>query len=143
MKLERRSRTVLLLAALMLTCGLAGFLAGHLFMRKQIEIRNDPGAWNEHVSREFDRIVQPTPEQGTRIQARLDQAVKELQEIRLDTIARSTNVIWRLIADVEKELTPEQRKAFEKMKPRPADLNLDLLQVKPPDTHTRTNPPAN
>jgi hypothetical protein len=132
MKTPRHSKLVLLLAALMLTCGLAGFLVGHLFARKQIEIRNDPGAWNEHVSREFDRIVQPTPEQGTRIQATLDQAVRELQEIRLATIARSTNVIWRLIEDVEKELTPEQRKAFEQMKPRPADLNLDLLRVEPP-----------
>jgi hypothetical protein len=40
-------------------------------------------------------------------------------------------VIWRLIADVEKELTPEQLKAFEQMKPRPADLTLDLLRVEP------------
>ena len=91
----------------------------------------DRRAWNEHVAREFDRIVQPTPEQGSRIQARLDSAVKELQDIRLDTIARSTNVIWRLIADVGKKLTPEQLKAFEQMKPRPADLTLDLLQVRP------------
>jgi hypothetical protein len=131
MKVLSHPKMVLSLAALMLVCGLAGFLVGHRVARKQIEVRSDPGAWNEHVAREFDRIVQPTPEQGGRIQARLDYAVKELQDIRLDTITRSTNVIWRLIADVEKELTPEQLKAFEQMKPRPADLTLDLLRVEP------------
>jgi hypothetical protein len=139
MKVLSRPQMVLSLTALMLVCGLAGFLVGHRVVRKQIEVRNDPGAWNEHVAREFDRIVQPTPEQGSRIQARLDYAVKELQDIRLDTIARSTNVIWRLIAEVEKELTPEQLKAFEQMKPRPADLTLDLLRVEP--QKTRTNSP--
>jgi capsid protein len=138
MKVLSHPQMVLSLTALMLVCGLAGFLVGHRVVRKQIEVRNDPGAWNEHVAREFDRIVQPTPEQGSRIQARLDYAVKELQDIRLDTIARSTNVIWRLIAEVEKELTPEQLKAFEQMKPRPADLTLDLLRVEPQKTGTNS-----
>jgi len=139
MRVLNHPKMVLSLAALMLVCGLAGFLAGHRMVRKQIEVRNDPGAWNEHVAREFDRIVQPTPEQGSRIQASLDHAVKELQDIRRDTIARSTNVIWRLIAEVEKELTPDQLKAFEQMKPRPADLNLDLLRVEPPKTGTNSS----
>ena len=139
MRALRYPKLVLSLIALMLVCGLVGFLIGHRVVRRQVEVRNNPGAWNEHVAREFERIVQPTPEQGGRIQARLDHAVKELQDILLDTIARSTNVIWRLIADVEKELTPEQLKAFEQMKPRPADLTLDLLRVEP--QKTRTNSP--
>ncbi|MGO8925426.1 MAG: hypothetical protein ACLQU3_00670, partial [Limisphaerales bacterium] len=131
MKVLSHPKMVCSLTALMLVCGLAGFLVGHRVARKQIEVRNDPDTWNEHVAREFDRIVQPTPEQGSRIQVFLDRAVKELQDIRLDTIARSTNVIWRLIGDVEKELTPQQLKAFQQMKPRPADLTLDLLRVEP------------
>jgi hypothetical protein len=131
MKMPGYLKIVLSLTALMLVSGLAGFLAGHRFARKQIEVHNDPGNWNEHVSREFDRIVRPTPEQGAKIQTSLDNAVRQLQEIRLETIARSTNVIWRLIAEVEKELTSEQRQAFEQMKPRPADLTLDVLKVKP------------
>ncbi|MEI6784276.1 MAG: hypothetical protein WCQ21_25575 [Verrucomicrobiota bacterium] len=136
MKVLRYPKILLALTALMLVCGLAGFLFGHRVARKQIEAHNDPAAWNEHVAREFDRIVQPGPEQGSRIQALLDHAVSELKDIRLDTIARSTNVIWRLIRDVEKELTAEQLKAFEQMKPRPADLTLDLLRVESPKTGT-------
>jgi len=57
--------------------------------------------------------------------------VRELQAIRLETVAHSTNVIWRLVAEIEQELTPEQRRAFEATKPTPSDLTLDVLKVKP------------
>lgn len=131
------SRWILvLLGTLVLVSALAGFLLGHRLARKQIEIRNDPGNWNEHVTQEFDRIVKPSPEQAAKIQGYLNRAVGELQEIRLETIQRSTNVIWRLIAQVETELTPGQLQAFQQMKPRPADLTLDLLQVKPAESAT-------
>jgi hypothetical protein len=136
MKLPSHWKIVLSLLSLVVVCSLAGGLVGHRIARQALDARNDPGNWNEHVSREFDRIVQPTPEQATRIQTSLDRAVRELQGIRLETIARTTNVIGHLVAEVEKELTPEQLKAFERMKPKPADLNLDLLKVKPP-------PPSN
>jgi capsid protein len=131
MTLVRHWKIALCLTALVIVSGLVGALVGHHFARRQLEARNDPGNWNEHVSRTFDRIVKPDPEQEAQIQVHLDQAVRELQAIRLETIARSTNVIWRLVAEVEKELTPEQRKAFETMKPKPADLTLDVLKVKP------------
>lgn len=131
MKLLRHWKIVGALAAVILVSGLSGGLIGHACARRQFETRNDPANWNEHVSREFDRVVKPTPEQATRIQSHLDQAVGELQSIRLETIGRSTNVIWRLVAQVEKELTPAQREAFQSMKPRPADLTLDVLKVKP------------
>jgi hypothetical protein len=132
MRLLRHWRIVLCLLALIVASGLAGGLMGHRITRHHLDARNDPATWNEHVGREFDRVVKPTPEQSAIIQAHLDKAVRELQTIRLDAIARSTNVIWRLVAEVEKELTPEQRQAFEVMKPKPADLTLDVLKVKPP-----------
>jgi capsid protein len=131
MKSFRHWRIVLGLAGVILTSGIAGGLIGHGCARRQIDARNDPANWNEHVSREFDRIVKPTPDQAARIQAELDKAVRELQAIRLETIARSTNVIWKLVANVEQQLTPEQRRAFEVMKPKPDDLTLDVLNVNP------------
>ena len=65
-------------------------------------------------------------------QAHLDKAVRELQVIRMETIARSTNVISRLVAEVDQELTPEQKKAFEAMRPKSEEITLNLLNVKPP-----------
>jgi len=127
----RHWKIIVALLALILSSGLAGGLLGHRLARRTLEERNNPENWNVHVAREFDRVVQPTPEQQPRVQAHLDRAVADLQQIRKDTIARSTNVIYRLIADVERELTPAQRQAFEAFKPQPADLNLDLLRVEP------------
>jgi hypothetical protein len=137
MNSARHWKIILALAGLITGSGLAGGLIGHGIARNQFETQSDPASWNEHVSREFDRIVKPTPEQGTKIQKHLDQAVRELQTIRLETIGRSTNVIWHLVAEVEQELTPDQRKAFEAMKPQPADLTLDILKVKPPSAESR------
>jgi capsid protein len=125
----RSWRIGLCLLGIVLATALSGGLIGHHLARRHFDARNNPENWNKRVSLEFDRLVKPTPEQDVRIQAHLDRAVRELQVIRLDTIARSTNVIGRLIADVEKELTPEQRQAFEAMKPKPADLTLDVLNV--------------
>lgn len=130
MKPLRHWKLLLGLAALVAGSALGGALLGHGFARRQFEARSDPANWNEHVAREFDRIVKPNPDQATRIQAHLEKAVRDLQAIRLETIGRSTNVIWRLVAEVEQELTPEQQKAFEAMKPKPSDLTLDVLKVK-------------
>jgi hypothetical protein len=132
MNILRHWKIVLCLAAIVVVSGAAGWLAGHRSARQQIEKRNDLESWNLHVAQVFERTAQPSPEQGTKIQAHLDRAVRELQAIRSDTIARSTNVIWRLVAEVEAELTPEQLQAFEAMKPKPGDLTLDVLKVKPP-----------
>jgi hypothetical protein len=129
MSLRRSSLIVLCLVGLSLVSGLAGGLIGHRVARRQLEARNNPENWNEHVGQEFERIVKPTPEQAPRIQAHLDRAVQDLLAIRSNTITRTTNVIWRLVAEVERELTPEQRRAFEVMKPKPADLTLDMLKV--------------
>lgn len=132
MKILAHWRILLSLLAIILVSGLAGGLLGHRAARRQLEQRNDPEHWNERVARVFDRIVKPTPDQAGRIQAHLDRAVRELQTIRLDTLSRSTNVIWRLVEEVEWELTPDQQKAFEAIKPKPGDLTLDVLDVTPP-----------
>jgi hypothetical protein len=138
MNILRSWKIGLCLLGIVVATLLSGVLVGHRIARLQLEARNNPETWNEHVAREFDRIVKPTPEQGARIQAHLDSAVRELQIIRLDTIARSTNVIWRLVAEVERELTPAQRAAFERMKPKPADLSLDVLNLPPEKANSET-----
>ena len=131
MRALKHWKIVMALLAIVVSSGLAGGLVGHRLARQRLEARNNPKNWNVHVAREFERVVRPTAQQQPRLQAHLDKAVTELQQIRKDTIARSTNVIYRLIADVEGELNPDQRRAFEAFKPKPADLNLDLLQVEP------------
>lgn len=135
MRLPGHWRILSYLLALAAISFLAGLLLGHRIARRQLDARRDLESWNVHVASEFQSVVRPDPEQGARIQAHLDRAVQELQAIRLQTITRSTNVIWRLVAEVDQELTPEQRRAFEAMKPKPADLTLDVLKVKGSESH--------
>jgi hypothetical protein len=131
MNLRRYSLIIVSLAGLVLVSGLAGGLLGHRVARCRFEARNNLENWNEHVAQEFERVVKPTPEQATKIQAHLDRAIHDLTIIRSQTIVLTTNVIWRLVADVDQELTPDQRKAFEVMKPKPADVSIDMLKVGP------------
>lgn len=131
----------LCLLGIIVATSLSGGLIGHRIARRQFEARNNPETWNEHVAREFERLVKPTPEQGGRIQAHLDGAVRELQAIRRDTIVRSTNVIGRLVAEVERELTPAQRVAFEAMKPKPTEVTLEVLKLPPDKQAGPTAPP--
>lgn len=131
----KRWRIVADLSALALISALVGGLVGRRMARTELEARNNPMNWNEHVSHEFDELVHPSPEQRPRVQAHLERAVRELQEIRRDTVARSTNVIGRLVAAVEGELTPEQRVRFEKMKPRAGEVDLDVLNTSPDGPH--------
>jgi len=130
--MKKQGRIVLDLVALALVSALVGGLVGRRWARTELDARNNPQTWNEHVLREFDRVVKPTPEQQPRLQAHLDRAVRELQAIRSETVARSTNVIGRLVNAVEGELTPEQRQAFQVMKPKPGELDLDVLNTSPP-----------
>lgn len=131
MNFRRYGLIIVCLVILVLLSGVAGGFIGHRVARCHLEARNNPENWNEHVSQEFQRIVKPTPEQVPKIQAHLDRAIQDLVLIRSQTIVLTTNVIWRLVADVDGELTPEQRKAFEVMKPRPADVSIDMLKVGP------------
>lgn len=130
--MKKQGRIVRDLVALALVSALVGGLVGRRWARTELDARNNPQTWNEHVLREFDRVVKPTPEQQPRLRAHLDLAVRELQAIRSETVAQSTNVIGRLVNAVEDELTPEQRQAFQVMKPKPGELDLDVLNTSPP-----------
>lgn len=128
---RQRWKIAVSLVALVAVSAGTGAVLGHHIARRQIDARNNPENWNDDVRREFERLIRPTPDQRPKVEGHLARAVRELQAIRLDTIRRSTNVIWQLVGDVERELTAEQRKAFETLKPRPSDLSLDVLNVTP------------
>ncbi len=111
------------------TGGAIGYRVGSREMRQ----RADPEAWHERASRRFEEMVRPTPEQEGRLEAHLSAALAELRQIRWDAMARSAATINRLVTAVEGELTPEQKAAFEPLKPRTNDLGLDVLQLERSD----------
>ena len=118
------------LIALVLVSGLTGGLLGRRYARTEFERRSDPSHWNESVMRDLERTLKPTPQQQQNIQGHIDAAVEELKTVRAETIGRSATIVTRLVGQVDKELTPEQRVAFERFKPKPSDLSdLKLLNV--------------
>ena len=127
---RRRSAIIIAaLTALGLVCGLAGGAVGYRLGRDAARDQADPETWHERASRRFQEVVHPTPEQGERLDAHLQTALTELREIRKDTIARSAAAIDRLVARVESELTPAQKAAFEKLKPRHDEVGLEVLKT--------------
>ena len=123
-------KTVLCLIALAAVSAAAGGFVGRRLARNEYERRSDPSHWNETAMRELERKLKPTPPQREKIHAHMDAAVAELVRIRTETIDRSAAVVRRLVEQVDQELTPEQRPAFERLKPKPSDLkNLNLLNV--------------
>jgi predicted Holliday junction resolvase-like endonuclease len=118
------------LLALVCVSVLTGGLIGRRYARMEFERRSDPSHWNETAMRDLDRALKPTPEQRQKIQDHIDGAVEELKSVRAETIRQSTEIIVRLVGQVDKELTPEQRVAFQRFKPTQSDLsNLNFLNV--------------
>ena len=131
MKWSLQGRVVAALAGLAVVCAAAGGVVGYRWGREAVRQRADPEIWHERATRRFEEIVRPTPEQAPRLDAHLKAALDELREIRRDTLTRSAATIDRLVKQVESELTPEQKAAFEKLKPKRDEVGLEVLKTEP------------
>lgn len=109
-----------------------GLAVGYRLGRQDVLRRADPESWHERSARQFEALVHPTPEQSQRVSVHLDAARQELRGIRRDAIERSAAVIDRLVQRVEQELTPAQRTAFEAMKPKRGEVDLEVLTSERP-----------
>lgn len=125
----RKHGTILVsLAGIGLLCGLAGGSVGFRLGRQNMQERADPETWHQRASRRFEETVKPTPEQATRLDAHLQEALAELKRIRGEALTRSTEVIDRLVRQVEAELTPDQKAAFDRIKPHRDELMHDVMK---------------
>lgn len=114
-------------------CGVGGAMVGHRIGRQEMRDRSSPEAWHERASRRFDEVVRPSPDQSQRLEGHLNEALGELKAIRADALARSTAVIDRLVERVEAELTPDQKQAFERIRPRREELMQDVMKIERKD----------
>lgn len=116
--------------------GISGALVGYRVARQEMQERSNPESWHERASRRFEEVVRPDPEQTERLARHLDQALGELKEIRSNAAHRSAVVIDRLVGQVEAELTPDQKEAFERIKPHRDELMHDVMKVERKDLST-------
>jgi hypothetical protein len=130
--MKARWKIVLVLIALVLVSGYAGGLIGARIQRQKYWRRIHPEAWNVHAMRTLEGRLHLEPAQKDKVQAVLDSGVVELQQVRGETITKTNAILDRLIAEVERDLSPEQRAEFEKLKSERKETNLDMLNVEPP-----------
>lgn len=124
-------KITVLLAAIVFVSGFVGYYFGFQVARARYRARSNPDTWNVSAMNTLDRKLKLTPAQHERAQAILDGGVEDLRRIRIDTIEKSNRVLERLIADVGKELTPEQSEEFAKLKADRIHASLDMLKVEP------------
>jgi Spy/CpxP family protein refolding chaperone len=131
MSLLRHWKIALLLVAVVAVSGTAGGLMGVCYTKKAVQKRHDPTQWHETVMRYLESKLKLTPDQKTKVEFALDQAVDKLKVTRVETIAATTKTLDEFSAQIEKELTPEQKEIFQKIKEEKGKASLDLLKIEP------------
>lgn len=129
--MSTRWKIAMLLNALVLAGIFIGYFAGFHVARAKFRARSNPDAWNVSAMHTIERRLKPDDTQRAKMQAIIDAAVVELKGIRVGTIEHTNEVIERMIAQLERELTPEQREEFAKLKRERAPTTLDALKVEP------------
>ena len=113
----RRTKVVFLLSLLVVVSVGVGFFLGIVLSSVINKKKEDPAFWKQAATKHLEKL-HPTDEQRNKFAARTDSAVQELSTLQKEGITRIWDVINRATADIDKELTPEQREIFEKIKPR-------------------------
>lgn len=124
-------KITLVLLGIVLVSFVAGGLLGATLTKRALKRRHAPEMWNQTVMRILEQHLKLTPEQTEKVQAIIDNGVDEMKGIRLDTIARTDAVVEKMIAQVEKELTPEQDAELQKLKQQRSATTIDILKVEP------------
>lgn len=112
-----RFKILLLLSLLVLVSGGAGFFLGIVLSSVINKKKEDPKFWKESAMKQLGKL-EPTEAQSKIFEARTDASVQELVELRKQGIRNVWDVVERTLADVEKELTPEQKEKLKEIRPK-------------------------
>jgi hypothetical protein len=110
-------KIVFLLSLLVLVSATAGFFVGIVLSSVINKKKDDPKFWKQSAMKQLAKL-KPTEAQQKIFEARADASVQELIDIRKQGIRDVWDVIERTLADVDKELTPEQRETLIKIRPK-------------------------
>lgn len=142
---SRRAKVFLLVSLLILVSMGVGFFLGIGLANAIQKKKDDPAFWNEAALKHLEKL-HPTNSQRERFKILVAATVEDLTAVRNDTLLKVRDAFALLVADVDKELTPEQREIFSKMKPKPEDLTIELLRkggkLKPAGGTRSNEPPA-
>lgn len=129
--MKAKWKIILSLVGIVLVSMLAGGFLGAKFAERVIKHRNTPEAWNQKAMRSLHQRLKLSPEQDSKMQRIMDGGIEEMKGIRRETIAKTDAVVERMLADLEREITPEQRGEFVKLRKQRGETTLDMLKVEP------------
>ena len=119
---KSRTKAVLFMMALVIVGIITGFFLGIILSAAVAKRKENPVFWKETVHKQLEKL-HPTLEQRKKFDARTDSAVQELVHIRKDAVKQVWDVVEHAVADIDAELTPEQRPIFKSLKPKkPAEV---------------------
>lgn len=124
-------KVIATLVAIVLVSFALGFIAGTETKQVEMNRRFDPAHWNVYAMNTLRKKLDLTPAQEERIQGVIDRAVAEMKVVHQDTIKRTARIVDQMLADVGRELTPDQRRIAETLSPSADEVTIDLLKVGP------------
>ena len=124
-------KIILALLAIVLLSGYGGAIVGYRVAKEQARRRSNPEAWNVAAMHTLERRLKLTPPQIEKVQAVLDAGVVDLTQTRAETMAKTDQILDRMIAQIDRELTPEQAVELLKLRAERKPATLDMLNVQP------------
>ena len=119
------------LLAIVLLSGYGGGIVGFRLAKEQARRRSNPEAWNVIAMRVLESRLKLTPAQMEKVHAVMDANVVDLTAVREETVGKTNVILDRMIAQIEKELTPEQAAELLKLRNERKPVPLEMLYVEP------------
>ena len=127
----RHWKIILALLAIGLLSGYGGGIVGYRIAKEKARRRSNPEAWNVTAMRVLEDRLKLTPPQIGTVQAVMDANVVDLVATREETIVKTNAILERMVAQVEKELTPVQAAELLKLRSERKAVPLEMLYVEP------------
>ncbi len=124
-------KIVLVLLAITLLSAYGGGIVGYRVAKEKARRRSNPEAWNVTAMRVLEDRLKLTPPQIEKVQAVMDANVVDLVATREETMTKTNVILERMVAQIEKELTPAQVAELLKLRAERKPVPLEMLYVEP------------
>ena len=124
-------KIILVLLAIALLSGYGGGIVGYRIAKEKARRRSNPEAWNVTAMRVLEDRLKLAPAQIEKVQAVMDANVVDLVATREETMVKTNAILEKMVAQIERELTPEQAVELLKLRTERKPVPLEMLYVEP------------
>ena len=124
-------KIILVLVVIALLSGYGGGIVGYRIAKEKARRRSNPEAWNVTAMRVLEDRLKLAPAQIEKVQAVMDANVVDLVATREETMVKTNAILEKMVAQIERELTPEQAVELLKLRTERKPVPLEMLYVEP------------